>query len=133
MGSSQVPQARIEQIPDPVAEQVEAEHRDHDRRAGKHRGPRGHLHEGAALGQHAAPGRRRRLGAHPEEAQRGFGEDGRRDAEARLHQHRRHRIRQDVAKEPGRSPRPSAWAASTNSRCLMVSTAARTVRANTGR
>src|SRR5580692_3046365 len=57
----------IDHVAQAVAEQVEAEHRDHQRQAGKERVPPfpGH-HEGRALRDHDAPFRRRRPHAEPD-------------------------------------------------------------------
>src|SRR4051812_13651123 len=59
---------RVDDIAEPVAKQVEAEHRDHQRQAGEERDPplAGH-HEGRALRHHDAPLRGRRPHAQADE------------------------------------------------------------------
>src|SRR5436305_1644296 len=59
---------RIDDIAQSVAEQVEAEHRDHQRSAGKERDPPfARDHEGGAFRHHDPPFRRGRSHAKPDE------------------------------------------------------------------
>src|SRR5262245_19343487 len=61
---------RIDDVAQAVAEQVEAEHRDHQRRAGKERDPPfARHHEGGAFRDHDPPFRGRRPHAQPDERQ----------------------------------------------------------------
>src|SRR2546427_6807339 len=75
---------RIEQVAQPVTEQVEAEDRHHDRGAGIQHEPRRLLEVESAVGQDVAPRRYEGRHAHPEERERGLGEHGRREDEAPL-------------------------------------------------
>src|SRR2546430_2478969 len=54
-------EAGIEDVPQSVSQQVEAEHQQHHRGAGEDRHPRRELHVLATGAQHCAPGRVRRL------------------------------------------------------------------------
>src|ERR1700761_2211519 len=64
------PPLRIDQVAQAVAEQVEAEHRDHQRRAGKERDPPLSGNDvGGALRHHDPPLRRWRLDAKSDERQ----------------------------------------------------------------
>src|SRR5262245_8644664 len=72
-------QARVKGIPNPVAEEVEAEHGEKDGQAGKSSQPRRLLEIATAHGEHDPPRRRGGLRAETEERQRGFREDGERD------------------------------------------------------
>src|SRR2546425_12350003 len=66
---------RVENVTEPVADQIERQHGDHDRNAREHRDPRRGLQIRPPLVQHVAPRRRRRLRRQPEIAQRGLDED----------------------------------------------------------
>src|SRR6185503_14087718 len=74
-------QLGIERVAQPVAEQVEGEHRDQDDEAGEGDHPPGAQHEFARIGEHGPPFRRGRLGAEAEETERRGVEDGGRDSE----------------------------------------------------
>src|SRR5215470_1626579 len=63
---------RIDDVAQAVAEQVEAEHRDHQRGAGEERNPPfARHHEGGALRHHDSPFRGRRAHAQPDEGEAG--------------------------------------------------------------
>src|SRR5260221_10674330 len=84
------PPLRIDDIAQTVAEQVETEHRDHQREAGKQCDPpfTGD-HEGRAFGDHDAPFRGRRPDAETDEGQTGGIEDGVAHGQRHLHDHDR--------------------------------------------
>src|SRR5438270_8880836 len=63
------PQARIQEVAEAVADEIEAEHDQGDRRPREDGGPRGKGHEPAGFGEHVPPGRRGGLRAEAEEAQ----------------------------------------------------------------
>src|SRR6184192_3007071 len=68
---------RIDDVAQAVAEQVEAEHRDHQRGAREERDPPfARYHEGGTFGDHDAPFRGRRPHAKPDERQTGGVENG---------------------------------------------------------
>src|SRR5437588_6083285 len=92
-----LPQPRIEGVADPLPEQVVGEHGDEDGEAGIDRQPPRELDDFLALVEDVAPRRVRRAHTEAEERQARFGENGRRDAERHGHEHRPHRVRQDVA------------------------------------
>src|SRR3546814_5521163 len=71
--------ARVEGIAKTVAHEVDGEHGDHQRRAGKQPLPRILLEHERAAGavEHVAPARFRRRHAQAEEGQPGFQQDGR--------------------------------------------------------
>ncbi len=95
-------QLRIPRVAQRVAEEVEGEHRQADGESRKDRQPRRLLHEGAAgAAQHQSPGRRGRLGADPEEGQRGLDEDGIAEPDRRDDEDGRGHVGQDVAPEDG--------------------------------
>ena len=106
--------ARVERVAQAVAEQIERQHHEEDRKARPDRHPRRLGQEALRRVEHAAPGRRGRLLAEAEERQRGFGDDGGGDRQRRLHQQRRQDVRQDVrAARCASGGLPSARAAST--------------------
>src|ERR1041384_4080104 len=87
----------VEGFAEGVADQVEAERRDHDRDAGEDREPRCDLEVLIRARQHRAPLRPRGvLVAEAEEAQAGHVDDCRREGERPLHDHRGDRVRKDV-------------------------------------
>src|SRR5438105_396813 len=67
-------ESRVEQIPEAVAEQVDAEHRQQERPTREDRDPGRRGQEGLSLRQHGPPRDRRRLGAEPEEGESGLGD-----------------------------------------------------------
>src|SRR5690606_10743415 len=69
-------QVRVEGVADAVAEEVEGEHGDEDRRAGRDRHPPGVLEKVLAEGEHLPPAWGRRLHAEAEEREGRLGEDG---------------------------------------------------------
>src|SRR5215470_15814924 len=71
------PALRVDDIAQAVAQEVEAEHRDHQRGAGEERDPPfARHHEGGALRHHDPPLRGRRPHAKPDEGEPGGVEDG---------------------------------------------------------
>src|ERR1700722_19377244 len=94
------PAPGIDQVAQAVAEQVEAEHCDHQRQAGEERVPPfPRHHEGRALRHHDAPFRRRRTHAEPDERQAGGIEDGVAHGQRHLHDQDRGHVRQDLEGE----------------------------------
>src|SRR5947209_6408147 len=69
------PELGVQGVAQPVAEQIDAERRECEGRAGERGEPPGDIEEVAALGEHAAPRRRRRLHAESEKADRRLGDD----------------------------------------------------------
>src|SRR6266511_5045042 len=97
---SAAPELRIEGLSEPVADEVEAEHRDDDRRARNQREERRGLEVAGRVGQHRPPLRRRGvLRAESEEAQAGDVDDRRRERQRPLDDHGRQRVRKDVGGE----------------------------------
>ncbi|MEI2731096.1 MAG: hypothetical protein V9G08_03655 [Dermatophilaceae bacterium] len=68
--SASVP-ARLQGVAEAVAEQVDRQHRDHNRQPRKGGDPPGVAQIAASFAQDQPPFRRRRLGAQPQEAERG--------------------------------------------------------------
>ena len=99
----------IEDVAQPVAEEVEAQHDDHDREAGEDRQPRADVDIGSRGAQHAAPGSLRRLRAEPEEAERRLGQDRDRQVDGDEHEQRRPDVGDHVTQhdpQAARSERP---------------------------
>src|SRR5260370_17369905 len=96
----------IERVAEPVAEQVDAERREGERRAREGGEPPGDVEEVAALGEHAPPRGRRRLDAEAEEADRRLRDDERGELEARDDDDGRRDVGQDVAEQDPRPARP---------------------------
>src|SRR5262249_15318926 len=90
---------RIEDVPEPIPEQVEAEAHDEDRDPRHWRHPPRVEEVRAARGDHGAPLGRRRLGPEPEEAQPGRGENDPRHVEPDPDDEGRGAQRDDVAQE----------------------------------
>src|SRR5262245_40795207 len=91
---------RIDDVAQAVAEQVETEHRDHQR------GPREECdppfardHEGGAFRHHDPPLRGGRAHAEPDERETGGVEDGVTHGERHLHHHDRHDVWQDLPEQ----------------------------------
>src|SRR6185369_1150328 len=82
-------QLRVESVAQAITGEVERQHGDEDRQAGKRHDPPCALDELERARQHRAPFGRRRLRAETEEAERGGVEDRRREAEGRLDDERR--------------------------------------------
>src|SRR5262245_25848575 len=102
---------RIERVAQPVTEQVDGEHGQHDREAGKRRQPPRRRHVVAAVGQHPSPRRRGRLDAEPEKRERGLVDDHEGELERGHDDDRCERIRQHVMQQqPQRSVAPRARA-----------------------
>src|SRR3989304_3476509 len=68
--------AGIEGIAEPVAEEVEARHRQRDHHPGEDRDPRSRREVALGIVEHVAPARQRRLDAIAEEADIGLEQDG---------------------------------------------------------
>src|SRR5882724_2399678 len=77
-------QLGVEGVAQPIAQEVEGQHRHQDCEAGEGYGPIGALDVLPRIGQHGAPFRRRWLGTEVEEAERRGIEHRRRNAEGRL-------------------------------------------------
>src|SRR6478735_6784601 len=92
-------QAGIEDVPKPVAEDVEADDRDPERKAPEERERGVCAQDRQAVANHAAPARVRLLDAEPEKAQRRLRHDDEADADRGAHQDRRDDVRQQVAVE----------------------------------
>src|SRR5512132_80724 len=91
---------RIERLAQAVADQVEPEHREHDRDPGNDREPRRRLQIVVDVAEHRPPLRRRRvLRPEPEEAEARDIDDRGRHRQRPLHDHRRDRVREDVREE----------------------------------
>src|SRR2546425_2864105 len=96
------PQLRVQGVAEPVAEQVDAERGERQRRAGERREPPRDVQEVAALRQHAAPRWGGRLDPEPEKADRRLGDDERRELQARQHDDGRRDVGEHVTEEqPG--------------------------------
>src|SRR5713101_3071738 len=92
----------IERVPEPVAQQVDAERGQGQRGAREGGEPPGDVEEVAALGQHAAPRRCRRLHAEAQEADRGLGHHELRELKAGHHHDRGRDVGEHVTEqEPG--------------------------------
>src|SRR6186713_575040 len=99
MKASRAP-LRIDDVAQPVAQQIEAEHRDHQREAWKERDPPfARHHEGRAFGDHDAPFGGRRSDAEADERKARGVEDGVAHGQRHLHDHDRHDIRQHMAEQ----------------------------------
>src|SRR5688500_3651122 len=93
-------QLRVEGLPKPIADQVEAEHGHDDRHAGDDRQVRCGLEIANGSGKHRPPLRRGRiLRPEAEEAETGDVDDRRGHGEGALDDHGRDRVREDVARE----------------------------------
>src|SRR6266545_4894168 len=98
----------VENVAEPVADQVERQHGGHDRNAREHRDPRRGLQIRPPLVQHVAPRRCGRLRRQSEIAQRGLDEDGLREGDGALHHERRQHVRQQMLErhhQPGGAQR----------------------------
>src|SRR5438093_13027446 len=71
------PELGVQGVAQPIAEQIDAERRERESRAGEGREPPGDVEKVAALGAHAAPRRRPPLPADPEPAARRPRREGR--------------------------------------------------------
>ena len=95
---------------------------------GKVRDPPGVEDEGAAVGDHRAPGSGRRLHAEAEEGEARLQDDDVRHADRRDDDHRRQDVGQDLAQHDVAGEAPSARAASTYSSSRAASVSPRTTR-----
>src|SRR5207237_8997471 len=66
------PQARIEQVADPITEQVEAEHGKHQRGAGRQHGPGRASQVLAGIAEHVSPARHLRRGTGTKDTETRF-------------------------------------------------------------
>src|SRR5438105_511555 len=92
----------VEEIPEAVAEQVDAEHRQEERHTREDRDPGRRDQEGLPLRQHGPPRDRRRLGAEPEEGESGLGDHVAADPDRRGDQERAEAVGEHVADEDRR-------------------------------
>src|SRR5579885_2450398 len=90
-------ETRVEDVAQPVAEEVEAEDGEHDREPREDSHPDVGVDEAAGVGEHVPPGGFRRLGAEAEEAERRLGEDRLREVDGYEDGQRRDDVREDVA------------------------------------
>src|SRR5260370_1034923 len=91
---------RIDDVAQPVAEQVEAEHRAHERGARKERDPPfARDHERGAFRHHDPPFGGRRTHAQADEGEAGGGENGGTHGQRPLHHHDRHDVRQNLSEQ----------------------------------
>src|SRR5439155_1288720 len=90
-------QPRVERVTDAVSEEVEGEHGDRDGQPGEEDQPPMRHQRRQRLGQHIAPGRRRRRDADAEEPEGGLDDDGDAEVGGGQHEVRRQALRQDVA------------------------------------
>src|SRR5262249_42958043 len=86
----------IERIADPIADEVDGEHRDEDRKTRETDGPPIVDEARARQGGHQPPFGRWRPGAGTDEAERGRRQDGITEGHGALHDDRRERVRQGV-------------------------------------
>src|SRR5205807_2027570 len=99
-------EARIEGVPHRIAQQVESQDREEDRQPGERRIPPEIDQVAARLRDHRSPLRRRRLGAEPDEAQPGGGQDGVPDIDGRLDHHGGADVGQEVPQQDAAGPSP---------------------------
>src|SRR5438132_7015834 len=91
------PPLRVDDVAQAVAEQIEAEHRDHQRKPREQRDPPfARDHEARAFRDHDAPLRGRRPPAEADKGKPGGVEDGVAHGQRHLHDHDRHDVGQDV-------------------------------------
>src|SRR5439155_20995223 len=93
-GSSD-PELRIQRVAKPVADQIDGERGERQRGARQRRQPPRDVKEVAALRQHAAPRRRRRLHAEAEKADRRLPHDELRELQSRDHHDGGRTLRQE--------------------------------------
>src|SRR5665213_973488 len=96
--------ARIERVPERVAEQIEAEHRRTDREARRQRCPRciAELIQVATVSDHTPPAGSWRLNPEPEKRQRSFCHDGAGDSQSGGDHDRADDIRKNVSQHYAR-------------------------------
>src|SRR3989449_4553654 len=97
---------RVEPVAERVAHQVDRERRQKDREPRERRDPPGVQHVHAALAEHVAPRRRRRLHAEPEEGQERLEDDHLGHLEGRDDDDGGHEVRQDLAEDDPRVAHP---------------------------
>src|SRR5438128_9859247 len=95
-------QRRIRRVAQPVAEQIEPQHRDEDGEPGERRDPPGRGQELPALDDHVAPARQRRPGAEPKIAQARLDQDRLAQQQTGLDDHDGQRVPEQVARENAR-------------------------------
>src|SRR5206468_5092939 len=100
--SRRAAQRGIDGVPEPVAEEVEAEHRQEDRDAGKRRDPPRRQEMLPALHEHVAPARQGRLGAEAEIREARLDQDRLAERQAALDDDDRDRVDEHVPSENAR-------------------------------
>ena len=100
--------AWVERVTDPVAEHVEREHRERDRKAGRERNRRAGADQLVSVLDDRPPARVRRLNADRQERERRLGEHRDRHDEGEEDDHRRGDVREDVLAEQPRPRRAEA-------------------------
>ncbi len=93
------PHPRVEHVAQPVAQQVEAQHRHDDRNTGKQRDPRRIRHEIPPLRDDAAEGRRRRRRPDADIGEGRFRQDRDREHIGQPHDQRAHGVGQHMAQQ----------------------------------
>src|SRR6185312_9861043 len=92
----------VEIVPEPIAQEIEAEYGNHDYQAREHDLVGTEFHELASLAEIRAPAWVRRLDAEPQEGEGGFGEQRRGQQKRGFDQDRPGNIGQDVtSQDPG--------------------------------
>src|SRR6266850_5776867 len=89
----------IERVAQPVADEVDRDHREEDEEPGEERDPRRLVHVGGRVVQHVAPRRRGWLDAQAEERERALGDDRATDTERTGDDDRRERVGEDVPED----------------------------------
>src|SRR5437762_5156298 len=102
---SRLAQAWIERIPQPVAGQIEPEHRDHDGDSRVNRNPWSELHIAAPGAEHRAPRWHRRLSAQAKEAERRLDQNRGRQGQRGLNDQWCRNVWQHVAHDYARAAR----------------------------
>src|SRR2546428_9022184 len=100
-----LPQAWVERVANPLAQEVVREDRDEDRESRVHGQPPADLDRVLALVEDVAPGRVRRLDAEPEERQARLGQDSGGDARRPFPPHRRPPGSAGIAPDAPEAPR----------------------------
>src|SRR5262245_26028182 len=89
--------ARVERIAQSVTDEIDRQHREKDRGAGKHRSMRSDVEIVLGVVEDTAPGGNIGRETQAQERQGRFGDDGRGDIDGTGHDHRPQRVGQDVA------------------------------------
>src|SRR5919109_3277298 len=96
----------VEGVPHAVAEEVEGEHGEDERRAREGEEPPGRVEDRGGLGDHLAPARLGRLDSHAEVGEGRLEQDVLRDDERRVDDDRRDQVGEDLPEEDGRVAGP---------------------------